>query len=104
MTLQFRAGAHVVRAKVYVSDVTTRFLYRQPDGQGGIRDVHMEDVSFRFVSGNDPDSENKKFFDATPPRSAPMMMTIANPEAQALFRPGQELYLDFIEAVREESA
>lgn len=96
----FREGAHRVRAKVWVSEVTQK---RQ--GRPGHPDdvtYQTEDVTFTFVSGNDPDNENSKFWDATP-TAQPFHMVIANREAFGIFKVGQEFYLDFVDAVREES-
>lgn len=47
---------------------------------------------FAAVYSNDPNHENKAFWDATP--SAELSMTITNADAQ-VFELGQEYYLDF---------
>ena len=104
----FRDGARRVRAKVYVSSVGQRYQGR---GHQVLDDTTnrwrtegdevrtAEVVQFNFVSGNDPDGENKKFWDASP-EAQPIQMTIANPGAQGIFMPGQEYYIDFVEAIR----
>lgn len=47
---------------------------------------------FRAVYSNNPEHENKLFWDATP--SASLEMTITNPGGQ-VFELGHEYYLDF---------
>lgn len=92
----FSDGARRVRAKVYVSEVA-HGLWGDPSHAEHMR--HVEKVTLRFVNGNDPDSENAKFWDASP-SAEPISMTIANPGAQGVFHAGQEYYIDFVEAVR----
>lgn len=94
----FREGARRVRAKVYVAEVAG--VAYGPWGDKPPEATGRERVTFRFVNGNDPDNENSKFWDATP-EAQPIEMTIANPGAQGIFKPGQEYYLDFVEAIRE---
>ena len=50
---------------------------------------------FAAVYSNDPNHENKRFWDATP--NGELKMTVANRAAQ-IFKVGQEYYLDFGEA------
>lgn len=95
--VQFKDGAHRVRAKVYVNSITNKDYYKPAEGNARFNEV----VEFRFVNGNDPDTENAKFWDATP-EAQPVQMTIRNPGAQGLFKIGEEFYLDFVEAVRVE--
>jgi len=71
-----------VRAKVQVSSVI-------PIAYGLGAHVHMF-----AVYSNDPTSENKRFWDATPQASFDMIIT--NPEALNLFTQGEEYYVDFI--------
>jgi hypothetical protein len=54
--------------------------------------------SFKFspVYSNEPDSENKAFWDATPQGS--LELGITNDAAWPLFTVGQEYYLDFTPA------
>jgi len=48
------------------------------------------------VFSDDPNSENKKFTEATP--AGTFNMTITVPETAAFFEPGQEYYLDIVKA------
>lgn len=97
MTDRFSDGQRVSRAKVWVSDVTSR--EQAPQGKPGVVTYRVEDVTFSFVNGNDADSENRKFWEASP-TSQPFHLLIANTVLHGTFRPGQEYYLDFVEAVR----
>lgn len=51
------------------------------------------DVKLSPVYSDDPESENKKFWDATP--SGELTMRINNPAAADFFELGREYYLDF---------
>lgn len=99
MTDRFSDGQRVSRAKVWVSNVD-----RKQSGSPGKSTVYeVEDVTFTFVGGNDPDSENAKFWDASPTAN-PFHLVIANKALHGTFRPGQEYYIDFVEAVRTPGA
>lgn len=93
MTDRFSDGRTVTRAKVYVSNV------EQMQWGTAAQPRIAEKVTMKFVNGNDHDSENAKFWDATP-SAEPISMTIANPVAQGMLKIGMEFYVDFIEAVR----
>ena len=93
----FREGARRTRAKIYVAEVA-QLLWGDPSHADYMRKV--EKVTMRFVNGNDPDGENAKFWDASP-TAEPISLTIANPGAHGIFQPGQEYYIDFVEAIRE---
>lgn len=84
-----------VRAKVYVREVVKAASagYRE-----GVRNVYpgWEKVSFAFVNGNDPNSENAKFWEASP--GGDFWMNIQNPGAQGLFELGKEYYVDLTPA------
>lgn len=80
-----------VRAKFYCSE-TIRSGWTEagtPKVSPGVT------YKFRAVYSNDPNHENKKFWDATP--TADFSMTINNPGAQ-IFEVGREYYLDFTPA------
>lgn len=55
-----------------------------------------EYVSMAPVYSDDPNSENKKFTDATP--AGTFAMRVTNPETASFFEPGQEYYLDITKA------
>lgn len=76
-----------VRAKVFVRNVT-QLAYGGTDGK-----QHQESVEFDFVYADDPDHENRAFWEATP--SGKLEMQITNPGAFGFFGIGQEYYLDF---------
>lgn len=94
----FTDGRTVTRAKVYVAEVT----HLSSGAIGSTYHKIVDKVVMRFVSGNDPDSENARFWDATP-TAEPITMIIQNPAACGIFQPGQEYYLDFVLAVRTPS-
>lgn len=97
MADRFSDGARVSRAKVWVSEVSNKRQGRpgHPDDVS----YQVEDVTFTFVNGNDPDSENAKFWDASP-TAQPFHLVIANKALFGTFKPGMEFYMDFTEAVR----
>lgn len=97
MTDRFSDGQRVTRAKVYVSNVE-----QMQWGTAAVPKI-AEKVTMRFVNGNDPDSENAKFWEASP-SAEPISLTIANPGAQGVLKVGAEFYIDFIEAVRTPEA
>ena len=96
-------GKHLSRAKVYVRDVTRHMTGKWRESPDGPEILHFqEDVTFAFVNGNDPDSENSKFWEASP-TSQPWTLCIANPQCHGLFQAGQEFYLDFVESVKQQT-
>ena len=68
------------RAKFYVLSKT---IFA---GQGGVK------VTMQPVYSNDPESENKKFWEATPTGTIELGI---KSEAGAEFEPGAEYYIDF---------
>jgi hypothetical protein len=50
-------------------------------------------IVMKPVYSEDPNHENKQFWDATP--SGELTMVIQNPRAAEFFTPGQEYYIDF---------
>lgn len=97
----FHDGARICRAKVWVSEVSQRRSGRP--GHPEDWTLRTEDVTFTFVNGNDEDSENAKFWAASP-TAQPFHLVIANEQLFGTFKPGQEFYIDFVEAVREPEA
>lgn len=73
-----------VRAKFKVDHITP------PTAPGGYPNIEM-----RPVYSEDPEAENKAFWDATP--SGYIQMS-CKPEAAAFFEEGKEYYIDFIPA------
>lgn len=74
-------GLISVRAKFFVKKVE---YYAENSRQ----------VVLAAVYSQDPNHENKMFWDATP--SGEITMVINNPRAGAFFQPGQEYYIDFV--------
>ena len=73
-----------VRAKFKLNEKTERSY------------VNGTTLKFGAVYSQDPNHENKRFWDATP--VANLEMTIKNEAAAQYFELGKEYYLDFIEA------
>lgn len=78
----------MVRAKFRVNDIQHSL-----DGQG---EPYSEMVQLNPVYSNDPQSENRQFWDATP--AGTLTMWINNKAAFGLFERGKEYYLDFTPA------
>lgn len=53
-------------------------------------------LEFQAVHSNDPNDENKKFWDTTP--GGKIEMNLVNPEAVKCFTIGKQYYVDFTEA------
>ena len=91
------ADSRIVRAKVYCREIVNSASagYNHSTGE---RTVHpgWEKVSFSFVNGNDPNSENARFWEASP--GGDFWMNIQNPQAQGLFELGKEYYVDLTPA------
>jgi hypothetical protein len=51
-------------------------------------------IDLKPVYSEDPNHENKQFWDATP--SGEMWMIVNNPRAAEFFEPGREYYIDFV--------
>lgn len=61
-------------------------------------EYHQRKYTFAPVYSNDPNAENKAFWDATP--SGTIELLITNEKAWT-FEPGKEYYVDFTEAPAE---
>jgi hypothetical protein len=79
--------ATTTRAKFYVEQVTEYSSFKG------------KEIKMRPVYSQDPESENKKFWDATP--NGNIVLSIANPEGAAIFMLGREYYVDFTPADSE---
>lgn len=99
MAQGFHDGRVVTRAKVWVSD-SARIGSSYGPGKGG---QATENLTLTFCNGNDKDSENARFWDASP-TTQPWKLTIANRAAQGLLEVGKEYYVDFVEALPDEPA
>ena len=97
----FHDGRKVTRAKVWVSDVTSRESGQNPSYQNKPPNYRVQEVTFTFVNGNDKDGENSKFWDATP-TTQPFKMIIVNPKVHGIFEVGKEYYLDLVEALPDD--
>lgn len=80
-----------IRAKFYCQQIVREGWSDNgtPKESGAVKYV------FKAVYSNDPNHENKSFWDATP--NAELVMVITNPGAQT-FEIGREYYLDFTPA------
>lgn len=101
-----------VRAKFRLNSYTTEMYNTYPhkvdvtDAKGTVvatradtsRLVPVEKRTLNFtpVYSDDPDSENRKFWDATP--SGSLQLGVVNQDAWGLFDLGKSYYLDFTEA------
>lgn len=86
-----------VRAKFYVSTLEP-WHSSKPEGGGGA-------VKLRAVYSNDPNHENKQFWDATP--NGEITLGLNNPVAFKFFHDymlGHEFYIDFIPVAKEAEA
>lgn len=59
------------------------------------RDIYGN-VKLSAVSSDDPESENKKFWDATPSGTVDMCINVE--DTREFFQLGKEYYIDFTEA------
>lgn len=81
----------VVRAKFAVTSITTS-AYKNGEDQW----VEQFTINMHPVYSSDPNSENKKFWDATP--TGAMSLGTVNKAAADAFKPGREYYIDFTPA------
>ena len=70
-----------------------RIVDQKYTGQDGKEVVSAREVQLSPVYSDDPDSENRRFWTATP--SGLLSMWITNPNACNQFEVGQEYYLEF---------
>lgn len=87
-----------VRAKFKVQRIESQLYRKQRDpkggyGDGNIIDVEMRTVVLSPVYSDDPDSENRKFWDASP--AGEIKLGTINPAAWEQFELGGEYYIDF---------
>ena len=87
-----------VRAKVWCSKVTNHAHPAHKDYKTEElipAQITAKEFFFSFVYADDPEHENKKFWDATP--GGELSMYVSNPDGW-IFEEGKEYYLDFTEA------
>lgn len=85
-----------VRAKFKVFSITKidqPKSVRQEDGSYKTEPGQLHSVKLQAVYSNDPNHENKKFWDASP--GGTIEINCANPEALKHFDVGEEMYVDF---------
>ena len=96
------------RAKFKVDKIDSTLQSRRIDPNGkwdgnNLESVEMRTIHLSPVYGNgDPAHENTKFWNATP--AGKIELGTINPEAWAMFRLGEEVYIDFSSVITEECA
>lgn len=92
----------VVRAKFAVQKIETtlhRKSPRKPDGTSDHQNpytVEMRTIVLSPVYSEDPESENRRFWDASP--AGEIRLGTINPQAWHAFELGGEYYIDFTPA------
>jgi hypothetical protein len=96
----------MVRAKFRVNKIEISEGMRRTAGSGTREDPYkygpteLRTVVMAPVYSDDPNSENRKFWEASP--SGEIRLGTINPEAWAPFHIGGEVYIDFTPAETEE--
>jgi hypothetical protein len=89
-----------VRAEFKVNSVESTLrqipIDATADHPAGYRFVEMRTIAMSPVYSSDPNSENKKFWDASP--SGELKLGTVNAAAWEQFELGGEYYIDFIKA------
>lgn len=80
-----------------MNQVRAKFKAVEVSGDDGQINVNLEPVY-----SDDPEHENKKFWDATP--AGQFWMNINNQACAGFFQPGHEYYIDITPAASVESA
>ena len=90
----------MVRAKFKVTEVkrsmSTGVVDRKEDGSPIYGNVEVQSVKLAPVYSTDPNSENKKFWDASP--SGSIELGVVNQAAWSEFELDKEYYIDFTKA------
>ena len=90
----------MVRAKFRVDSIQRSLTTKCVDRDRQKYDsVEVRTVCMTPVFSNDPDSENRQFWEATP--SGKLELGCVNLEAAQAFELGQEYYIDFTKAESE---
>ena len=92
---------NTVVAKFKVDTITRGEIIRQIDlekdwSPGNLKKTEVRTISMSPVYSPDPNSENKRFWDATP--SGKIELGVLNPEAWATFELGRAYYVSFAQA------
>ena len=91
-----------VRAKFKVDSIESTLTTKQNKETNEWGTVEMKTLKLSPVYSSDENSENKKFWDASP--GGNLSLNCINPEASGYFELGEEYYLDFTKAEKEKSA
>jgi hypothetical protein len=91
-----------VKAKFVVRRFESEMMMKQNSESGVYENVEVRTVVLAPVYSNDPDSENKKFWDFTP--SGEIKLGTVNPAAWQYFALGDEHYVTFEKAEKAEVA
>jgi hypothetical protein len=78
----------MVRAKFKLIRTESQMFQMQEQGW-----VEMKTLHFSPVYSSDPNSENRKFWQASP--NGQLTLGVVNPEASSQFELNKEYYLDF---------
>jgi hypothetical protein len=91
-----------VKAKFVVRRFESEITHKHNKETGEYEPVEVRTVVLAPVYSNDPDSENKKFWDFTP--SGEIKLGTVNPAAWQYFALGDEHYVTFKKAEKAEVA
>lgn len=86
----------MVRAKFRLNSYTTEMQQRyskDADGKDVVTPVEKRTLNLTPVYSNEPGTENKRFWDATP--SGSIQLGVVNQAAWDQFQIGKEYYVDF---------
>src|SRR5574343_1440901 len=84
-----------VVAKFKVNSTQSTLTQKQ-NAEGQWEKVEMRTISLNPVYSNNPDDENRKFWDASP--SGEIKLGVINPQAWPYFELGAEYYVEFKKA------
>lgn len=95
----------MVRAKFIVDRFTSSLSTQQKDKKGdwsasNTEEVEKRTIVLRAIYSDDPNDENRKFWEATP--SGQIELQVINPEAWQAFELGKEYYVDFTLVTKEQ--
>ncbi len=82
--------------------VRAKFIVQSIEKSLGYQGKEVSTIKMAAVYSQDPESENRKFWEASP--SGTLVLGVVNSEAAGQFELGREYYLDFSEAPAKEHA